>query len=338
MNTLYIHGQAAETIFEISGNNENAMTQSLGWVLSQSKDFLNILASELGIHSGFSTEVRICLQEHSSEKGITDIEIIDPEVAHIIIEAKRGFTVPSNAQLEKYAARLLEAPKANQKFLVVLAESDRDDQWLPLHVPKNVKGVDVKTLSWRRLQNLAEQSIQHGSHAEKRLLGDLKNYLGKATTMQNQNSNEVYVVSLGNSKFSASDITFIDVVEKHSKYFHPVGGGPGGWPSEPPNYIGFRYHSVLQSIHHIESYTVIENYYPHFPVPDPSPTNGPHYLYDLGPAIKPADIVRTNDAEKRFPGVTRSSRRWCYLDLLLTSGSVAEASYLSKKRKGHVVI
>ena len=43
-----------------------------------------------------------------------------------------------------------------------------------------------------------------------------------------------------------------DIVNKKRIYFHPVGGGPGGWPSEPPNYIAFRYGGKLQTIHHID--------------------------------------------------------------------------------------
>ena len=57
---------------------------------------------------------------------------------------------------------------------------------------------------------------------------------------QNQNSNKVYVVSLGKTeKFKG--YTYIDVVEKFGKYFHPFGRNKSGWPVDPPNYIAFRY-------------------------------------------------------------------------------------------------
>ncbi|MCG2728873.1 MAG: hypothetical protein L6276_01100, partial [Acetobacterium sp.] len=40
-------------------------------------------------------------------------------------------------------------------------------------------------------------------------------------------------------------LSWIDIVEKRNKYFHPM--GMNGWPKEPPNYIAFRYYGKLQS-------------------------------------------------------------------------------------------
>ena len=151
--------------------------------------------------------------------------------------------------------------------------------------------------------------------------------------MQNQLSNLVYVVSLSNDTFCASDMTFMDVVEKHRKYFHPVGGDKRGWPSEPPNYIAFRYKGELQSIHHIQSYTVIENYYPYFPVPESSVLDSPHFMYTLGPPIKPTHRIPTNDPDKKKTKIIRSARKWCFIDLLLTCDSIAEAACKTQDRK-----
>ena len=75
--------------------------------------------------------------------------------------------------------------------------------------------------------------------------------------MQTQESNWVFVVSLGSSKREDCDLTWIEIVQNHMKYFHPLGGN--GWPKEPPNYIAFRYYGQLQSIHHIEDYVVTKN-------------------------------------------------------------------------------
>lgn len=334
MTQLMVHGQKVETVFDLLGNNENAMTYSLGWALAKSDSFCRALAELIEIEGGFTDAMHIRLQDHVQEKGYTDIELIDPGKYQVIIEAKRGFTVPGKEQLEKYADRLLATADTIAKpLLVVLAESDRDESWLKIHVPADVKGIPVKSISWRRFQAMALHSIAHANHEEKRLLKQLVQYLDKVTSMQNQNSNMVYVVSLSGDTFSDSEITFIDVVEKFGKYFHPVGGSKGGWPVEPPNYIAFRYHGALQSIHHIESYTVIENYYPHFPVPENSPAGEPHYLYTLGAAIKPPHEVRTNDANGNYPNPFRNGRKWCFLDLLLTCDSVAEAAGKTRERQ-----
>ena len=139
--------------------------------------------------------------------------------------------------------------------------------------------------------------------------------------MNRQESNLVYVVSLGDSAFcDGSDMTFIDVVEKHKHYFHPIGKG---YPVEPPNYIAFRYRSKLQSIHHIERVKTIRRYSDWRKVLSDKAI-GPHFLYTLGPAIRPAKEVRS--------GPIRNARLWCHLDTLLTADSVQEAGWVTAKR------
>jgi hypothetical protein len=333
MTALVVHGRKVETVFELLGENENAMTYSLGWALSKCPSFCFGFANLLGIESGFSENMHIRLQDYGHDKGYTDIELIDPARHHVIVEAKRGFIVPSDMQLEKYADRLLANADAKAKrVLVVLAESDRDESWLQIHSPTSIKDISVLAITWRRFQEMARQATKSATHEEKRLLGQLTQFLAKVTSMQNQTSNRVYVVSLSDGKFTESDVTFIDVVEKFQKYFHPVGGGKGGWPIEPPNYIAFRYRGELQSIHHVDAYTVIDNFYPHFPVPENSKADRPLYLYDLGPSIKPPKPTPTNDPSGISPKIMMSSRRWCDLDLLLTCNSVAEAAKISRDR------
>ena len=73
----------------------------------------------------------------------------------------------------------------------------------------------------------------------KHLLEELKEYLGGIMTMQTKDSNWVYVVVLGSGKPDNCDLTWVEIVKKYNKYFHPIGGN--GWPKEPPNYIAFRY-------------------------------------------------------------------------------------------------
>jgi hypothetical protein len=59
-------------------------------------------------------------------------------------------------------------------------------------------------------------------------------------TIQNQTSNTVYVVSLGAERTSWSgSLTPIEIVTVKDRYFHPIGDG---YPKEPPNYLGFRWH------------------------------------------------------------------------------------------------
>ena len=131
MTELTLHSRSIKTVFGLLGSDENHMTYSLGWALARSRTFLDSFATLIGIRGGFSEHVRLRLQEHQSGTGITDLEFIDPCRHHIIMEAKRGFTVPSLKQLSKYATRLKKNDDpASRRLLIVLAESDRQEQWL----------------------------------------------------------------------------------------------------------------------------------------------------------------------------------------------------------------
>lgn len=335
MNRLHYHGQAINTVFSLLGRDENAMTASLGWTLANAPAFRAALAEKLGIAEGFSDNFRLALQEHRQSKGFTDLELIDPGKHHIILEAKRGFAVPRVAQLEKYADRLIHNGDTQaQRLLLVLAESDREEQWLPLHTPRSVKGIPVKTISWQQFRALATQSCCSGGHAEKRLMRDFCHYLDEVTSMQNQNSSLVYVVVLNNKDSGIENIKNIEFVEQYRKYFHPVGGGKGGWPAEPPNYIAFRYYNGLQSIHHIEDYRVINSLSEVFSDKNGEALNEPHYLYNLGPAIKPDSWKPTNNKDNGRT-IYPTGRRWCFIDLLLTCDSIADACFETKKRFGN---
>ena len=142
--------------------------------------------------------------------------------------------------------------------------------------------------------------------------------------MQDQYSNWVYVVSLNRERFGG-ETTFLEVVEKHRKYFHPMGGSRSGWPVDPPNYIAFRYDGCLQSIHHVDGYEVVNDLAPFFPN-QPSEIGDLRLLYHLGPPIRPAREIRVG---ARW----RAKRVWCFIDTLLTSATIAEALVKTKERE-----
>jgi hypothetical protein len=113
------------------------------------------------------------------------------------------------------------------------------------------------------------------------------------------------------------------MVNERHRYFHPV--GQGGWPKVPPNYLAFRYDGRLQTIHHVEAVIPITDIQTYMPELNPGPWTTPHFLYTLGPAIRPTKRVVTG---KFF----RNGRVWAMLDLLLTSESIAQARDLTKSR------
>ncbi len=312
MAELSVYGRQLKSVFELLGHREDDITSSIGWCLAHSSSFLTeFLIEALGEAVDMSS-VAIRLQEVLRQTGRTDIEISGAGF-HIIIEAKRGWSLPGRNQLALYAKRL-QIESLRQYVIIVMSECS--EEYAALHLPEDIKGIPVKFMNWQRLARLTK-SIARASHAERRLLEQLRIYLGRTVNMQKQESNKVYVVSLSREKPGASTISYLDVVTRKGVYFHPVGPG---WPAEPPNYIAFRYDGKLQSIHHIESWKIIDDVHDAVPEFDPKKTRswGPHFLYQLGPAILPPREVKTGR-------IYRSSRRWAMIDLLLTSETIYDA-------------
>lgn len=325
MSSLFLHGKPVETVFDLLGKSENAMTYSLGWCLAESPALIRILAEQIGSHLLLKEPI-IDLQRIDTDHGITDIELRNASGdAAWIIEAKAGFAVPSEAQLKSYATRLRTQFSASQeRGLVILAQSDRTDTALQSQAPDHVAGIPVITLSWRRLLVLVEMAYAESGLFAKKILSSYANYLKRIIDMQDQTSAWVYVVSLNRNTFEGGETTFVDVVEQHQRYFHPQGRTGGGWPIQPPNYLAFRYDGGLQSIHHVENVRLITDFGPYFPN-QPSTKIKPHYLYDLGPAIRPPKWTPTG-------AKWRSNRVYCLLDTLLTADTIAEAKRETDRR------
>jgi hypothetical protein len=327
MTDLYLHGRSIHTVFELLGYKENDITYSIGWALAQSDAFLQMLLADLFPGLPIGEEPTVLLQESHAKGGYTDIEL-QTDKLHVIVEAKRGWAVPGESQLAKYLPRF--QPDDRHHAFLVVAEGNEDFARHSGKLPSEFHSIPVGYRSWKQINQMARKSRAAGTHAEKRLIDELCRYMEGLMSMQNQRSNLVYVVSLGANTPTWSSISWRAFVEQKKVYFHPI-GPHGGWPKEPVNYLAFRYDSQLQSIHHVESYEVWADLSEALKEIDgdkwrASPeTFLPHYLYHLGPAIKPPKTVGSG-------GVIRSMRIWSTLDLLLTSSTISEARDETKKR------
>ncbi len=320
MSNLYLGNKTEkiESVFQLLGVHENDMSYSLAWGLAQCPKFLEKFLIAINQRNTELSEVEINLQKSGDKKeGITDIELIASKFI-VIIEAKRGWGRPSNSQLDKYAKRIKKSALPNKK-LIVLSEYSKINtgDWLK----KWIRGIPLQPISWREAIGCAKQALSGSSHAQKHLIKELIVYFNKIMTKQKLDSNEVFVVALNaNKKVDNWLSPPVDVVTKLGRYFHPVGNN---WPKEPPNYIAFRYHGKLQSIHHIDEYKVTQNLKEYLIKHKKSD----HFLYTLGPAIKPIKEIKTGNK------INRAQRVWCMLDTLLTSKTISEARDISKKRK-----
>lgn len=322
MAVLESHGQEIHSIFQLLGDKENDITLSMSWVLAKCPEFLKAVVQHIWQQTPDPDVITIMNQKHDSQTGITDIEITDHTNFHIIFEAKRGWNLPKAPQLTKYADRLASSP-ATFKEILSLSECTQvyARAYLPFTVTSN--GIPVSHLSYKDVYQMAAETKVTSNHQQKQLLDEFCNYLQEVMTLQKKDSNMVYVVSLGSQKPDGCTISWIDIVKRHNKYFCPIGGN--GWPKEPPNYIAFRYHGQLQSIHHIEKYTVSRNIHNEIPEMPDRVLDTEHYIYELGPAIIPNKIVKTGN-------IFRNGRVWAMLDTLLTCDTISDARDLTKNR------
>jgi hypothetical protein len=328
MAELTLHGSPVQTVFDLLGSKEDDITYSVGWGLAQSEAFTRaVLAEGFGdAEQGEITAIR--LQESEQGTGRTDVEI-ETERLHLIVEAKRGWDLPLDSQLQQYADRLSARDERDGRIAVV---SECAPYYPPVKaLPSVIDGVPVSYLPWKRIAELATSTAAASrSHAEKRLLAELTSYLKGLMTMQNVTSNLVYVVVLGQDPLRWSSLTFKDTVVERGFYYHPVGGRKG-WPRTPPNYIGFRFDGRLQQIRHVDHYEVVTRPHDYIPeiIPDADWSEEPHFLYTLGPPIEPPQPVVNG---KIWP----NARLWCALDLLLTCDTISEARDKTQERLASV--
>ncbi len=320
---LTLYGRPVGTVFDLLGDKENDITYSLGWALAESELLSSTLLEDvIPTQSKEATADSVRLQEGISGSGFTDIEILAGKGEfHVVIDAKRGYDLPQLAQLQKYAARTQPPPTV----LVVCAEASVD--FVAGKLPGAVAGVPVLYRSWRDIEMLVSSTANESRrHAEKRLLRDLSRYLKGLMTMQDVNSNLVYVVSLG-TEIEDTGMSYREVVVDYDTYFCPVGGGSGGWPKEPPNYLGFRFDGKLQQVRHVESYRITDDNHAGFePLKGKVDwSNERHWVFSLGPVMSPSHEVRTGN-------LFRAQRVWVALDLLLTCETIAEARDKTKLR------
>ena len=318
---MKLSGNDINTVFALNGVDENSATYAFSWALSKSPTLLRETIDDLVGCDVESEQVIIEVQKHGKDKGFTDIEILIRNVCHIIFEAKRYWELPSTAQLEKYATRL-ENNNVSKPLIVSISAASRE--YSRRRLPRTICNIPLEHRSWTDIYAVVQKAYCNTKSREEKLwLHEFEIHLRGYVSMRNPQDNRVFVVSLSQAPIEeGEDYTWIDVVEEDNHYFHPVGNR---WPVTPPNYIAFRYGRQLQSVHYIESYEVVtdlssvnENW------PE---TDSDHFVYNLGPAMRPAGIVENGSI---FP----SGHNWCIIDTLLSGAytTISDARDESKRR------
>lgn len=319
--TLFVGGANPASVFQLNGVDENGATYGLGWTLEKSPILLADLIKHLMGEPIDTKGALISLQKHGNDGGFTDLEIQSGQTFHVFIEAKKGWQVPGLTQLAKYRPRLKKNDPAHQR---IVSLSSAHSSLVSRNLPSEVDGAKVVHLSWLNVQRLAKKaSLRATKREEKFWLSELVLHMREFVAMEKTTDNNVYVVSLElDAMMPGGTHTWVDVIEKDQSYFHPVGQT---WPVQPPNYVGFRSRGKLQSVHHVDDYEIMAD------VSLKNPlwfkTSGDHFVYKLGPAMKPAKEVKSGDIRNR--------RFVCALDTLLSGayGTITEASDETKRRR-----
>lgn len=293
------------------------MTYGLGYVLSRSPTLVRCTLDQFGHRNVDPQLCKVLLQRHESrDKGFSDIEIWYREKRLLIIEAKKGWILPSQGQLGKYKSRFRE----NDFTPSIGVLSECSVEYAKRHLDRQYPYV-----SWKALYTLLQKAYKEAkSTIEKNHLQEYSTYLSKLTSMDREQSNLTYCVSLSRTKVPNSEVSFLDVVYKYNCYFYPY-SSKSGWPLEAPNYIAFRFDGRLQSIHKVEAFTVNDNLHQSMPEVFSDTSPDVHFFLQLGPAIKPGKVVKNGS-------IWPNGRYWCMIDTLLTCNTVEEARDISKER------
>jgi hypothetical protein len=317
VTAITVHGRPVGTVFDLLGRGENDLTYALGWGLATAPELTRVLLADFyGRDVGEPTA--ISLQQSGGDRGYTDIELL-AEHAHVVVEAKRGWVVPTVAQLARYAPRLTSSPNP---LLVALTECS--PAYAQRRLPESVGGVAVQHRSWSHLVGITDRACRVGRLADRRLVGELGRYLRGVMTMQDLTSNWTYVVALSADTPTGWSISSRDVVLRRSSYFHPYGAGRG-WPKIPPNYLAFRWNGHVQQVNHVDGYVVVDDLHEAVEEIPARAITSPHIVYRLGP---PVPLTRPLPSGANY----RASRLWVALDLLLTSPTLMDALAHTKAR------
>lgn len=310
------YGTEIGTVFDLIGRTEVDLTAALAWVLAQSPALRSVLWSRLDM-PGRPLQADL---EVVGTAGRTDLELVGTK-GSVIIEAKKGWLVPGEAQLAKYVSHF--TTEGARKFVTL---SDSHPAWSATHLDSHVADIPVVHLSWHEVRRDISLALSLTRHAAERLwLTQMATYLPTASAERAVNDQWVLSVVASVHRPGAADITFRQFVRDHRVYFHPYGAAAKNWPKRPPRFIAFRWDGKVQQVNRVTRrgvVTALAEEWPEIGWDDPA-QNAPHVIYDLGPDIPLPQPIPS--------GVNyRASHVWVLLDQLLTSATLAEAVKTSK--------
>ena len=154
---LRVNGATPSSVFGVFGAKENTATFALGWCLEQSPALRDILVRLIAVVDIEASTLSIDLQRHSEDGGYTDIELLIPNRLHVIIEAKKGWVLPHQDQLMRYASRFQDR---DTRLSVLVSISSADRVYATARLPSDIDGVEVTHLAWSDVRTAVQQAFK----------------------------------------------------------------------------------------------------------------------------------------------------------------------------------
>ncbi|WP_293003353.1 hypothetical protein [Mycobacterium sp.] len=313
-----------DSVFNLLGRQENDLTAALGFVFARCPKLLAaVLHRVLPADHALTVGAAAVGLEVRDEQGRTDLEVRLADRL-IIFEAKAGWLLPTAAQLAKYAPRVAGFPSGG--VLVSLSQASHDLAKTTL--TPSVAGVPVVHLPWRDvLADIAAVRTTCRGH-ERLWLDELHTYLKGVMRVRPVADSMTYCVVVNHARPGGGGArTFRQYVTQENCYFHPY--GVGGWPTDPPRFIAFRWDGAVQRVHRIIHTEVVSSLLDRWPdVPADRVTSTAHAIYDLGPRLPPLKPLPNG---RKY----RASRLWVMLDQLQSSATLAEAIEGTRQLRGN---
>lgn len=194
MLDLTRHGSPVASVFDLLGTNENDLTSALGFALSRSPALLSALLRRLWPQAGVRAPAVSLALEVRGDPGRTDLQIELPD-ALLIVEAKRGWMLPTTRQLTAYAPRVR---RHGGGALVTLSQASA--ALARVQLPAQVDGIPVLHLSWHEvLTDIAE--LAHERRGQERMwLEELARYLRGVVRLRSIADSWTYCVVLNDER------------------------------------------------------------------------------------------------------------------------------------------
>lgn len=158
---------SCRSIFRLIGNDEDALTYSLGYLLAHDKQLCSDILKCNSIFKKKSDigwdmllkDYSIHLQEVTEQKGGRRDIVIDSPRLRVVIEAKIGGAIPSKEQIRKYIEEFIGHEK-DHKVIIALVDSGSTEQ---ISQECTDSGITFYSLRWRKIFEI----VQKRSHSKR---------------------------------------------------------------------------------------------------------------------------------------------------------------------------